>query len=247
MEGKVALVTGGATGIGKAICIQLCHNRCKVAVCDMNEEVGRQTVKELNSQGGEAIFIKVDVTKSEEVQNMVKSVIDKFGRIDYAVNNAGVGGSLSKTENYSESLFDNIMDINLKGVFLCLKYQLKQMVAQGGKGCSIVNTSSISGLSAYRMNSPYSASKFGVVGLTKSTAIEYARMGIRVNCVCPTFTQTAMLPDDKKLQENLIERVPLHRLGTPDDVANAVMFLLSEQSSFITGVALPLCGGLSAL
>jgi len=248
MNGKVALITGGSTGIGRATCIALAKQGAKIAFADLNEDAAKETKKILKDQYKiEALFIKANVSKREDVERMVQTVVKHYGRLDLAFNNAGIGGFHNKLHEYDDDVFDSLMQVNLKGVYLCMKYEIKQMLLQGGEGYSIVNTSSISGLVAYRGNAPYGAVKHAVVGLTKSAAIEYARSGIRINSVCPSFTLTQMLPDDAQLQSKLADRVPLHRLGTAEEVANVVAFLLSDAASYSTGLAIPICGGLSAL
>jgi NAD(P)-dependent dehydrogenase (short-subunit alcohol dehydrogenase family) len=245
-EGKVVLVTGGNAGIGKATAIKFAQEGARVVIAARRAEEGEQTVAEIRRLGGEALFIKTDVSQAVEVEAMVQRTVDAYGRLDCAFNNAGVGGGAPLLHDFSEDDWDRIVDINLKSVWLCMKYQIPQMLAQGSG--TIVNNSSIAGLTGYILNPVYAASKHGVIGLSKSAALQYVKQGIRINVVCPGVTMTNMIeraiarrPDIKEWFES---HQPTGRGGTPEQVAEAVVWLCSDAASLITGVALPVDGGM---
>jgi len=252
---KVIIVTGGASGIGRATCLLLAKEGATLVIADLNEKEGRETLAMVEELGSKAIFVKVDVSLNKEVEEMVKKTVQTFGKLDSAVNNAGIGGYFMKLHQQEEEMFDKLTAINLKGVFLCMKHEIKQMLIQKvpPDGFTIVNTSSISGLVAYRQNAPYAATKSGVIALTKSAAMEYSRSNIRINSVCPAFTDTPMIsatvPDHNKedFVKKLSDRVPMHRLGRPEEIASTIAFLLSSDSSFTTGSYISIDGGLSVL
>ena len=240
-EGKVALVTGGGSGIGKASALAFAREGAKVVIADVAVEGGEETVRLIENADGEALFIEADVSQATEVREMFQKAIAAYGSIDCALNNAGIEGNSTSIVACTEKDWDRVIDINLKGVWLCMKYEISYMREQGGG--SIVNMASIAGLRGGLVSfSPYITSKHGVVGLTKAAAVEYAKTGIRINAVCPGFIQTPML----KNQENKdwIEYVvPAGRLGTPEEVAEAVVWLASDAASFVTGHALVVDGG----
>ena len=251
LEGKVGLVTGAGSGIGRATSLEMARNGARLAVADVNEDGGRETVDLVEKAGGEAIFVRADVTSSADVQAMIRTTVESFGRLDCAVNNAGIGGSTGgrryATHEYPDELWERIIAVNLKGVFTCLKHEIGQMLEQGGG--AIVNIASIAGLVG-GFGTPYGASKHGVVGMTRNTAIEYARQGIRVNAVCPGVVETPMVaavfgavPD---LEERWREVEPIGRFSAPSEIAAAITWLLSDAASFVTGVALPVDGGWTA-
>jgi len=247
MEGKVALVTGGGSGIGRATALAFARHGAKVVVADMNVEGGNETIRLIKETGGDAIFIKCDVSKAIEVETMVNKAVQTFGHLDYAFNNAGIEGLRTPIVDYQEEIWDRVISINLTGVWLCMKYEIPQMLKQG-RG-AIVNTSSAAGLIGIPGSTAYTASKHGVIGLTKTVALEYAKAGIRVNAVCPGAFYTPMLdrmvknyPDMEKWYQ---EGHPMGRLGNPEELAMAVVWLCLEPS-FITGVAIPVDGGLTA-
>jgi len=241
-------------GIGKETCLLLAQKGAKIVVADINFDEALTTVSLLHDKyadTSQSIAIKCDVSKTSDVQKMVDATVEKFGGLDAAVNCAGIGGLLYKTEDYPEDEFDNLMKVNVRGVFLCMKYELSQMMKQSkANHYAIVNVSSFSGIRGHRLNSPYAATKHAVIGMTKSTALEYARSGVRVNAVCPTFTITPMMtrlvPTDSPQAQKMASSVPMNRLGTPDEVAAAIIWLLSD-ASFTTGHALTVDGGLSSL
>ena len=245
MRGKVALVTGGSSGIGRASALAFVREGAKVVVCDVNTEGGEETVRMINEARGEGIFVHADVSKAADVEAMVNKTVEVYGRLDYGFNNAGIlagGGPLHES---SEENWDRIISINLKGVWLCMKYEIAQMLKQGGG--AIVNTASLAGLVGERGNPIYAASKHGVVGVTRSAALQYAKDGIRINAVCPGFIHTAMIDPiiagRSDLEAALNARHPMGRMGTPNEVAEAVVWLCSDAASFVTGHAMSVDGG----
>ena len=247
-SGKVALVTGGASGLGRVTAIALARQGAKVAVADVAVIEGEATVQMITSAGGQAVFTKADMTKSSEVEAMVQATVKTFGRLDFALNNAGIDGVRARTADYPEDVWHQVINLNLTGVFLCLKFELAVMVKQGSG--AIVNLSSVAGVTGFPGHAAYTASKHGVIGLTKTAAIDYAKAGIRVNAICPAYTRTPMLtrmleqiPD---LEAKLISRVPLRRLGTAEEIAQAAIYLFSDAAAFITGHSLVMDGGIMA-
>lgn len=245
---KVALVTGAGTGIGRASAQALAQVGACVVVADVVVERGEETVRLIKEADGEATFVQVDVSKAVEVEDLIRQTIKSYGRLDYAVNNAGIAGEEAGAINHSEEGWDCVLAINLKGVWLSMKYEIPEMLKQGGV---IVNLSSFAGLRGSGGTVAYTASKHGVVGLTKVVALEFARQNIRVNALCPGFVSTPMLqrivekyPD---VEDQLAERSPVGRIAEPEEVAQAVVWLCSDASSFVTGACLPVDGGLMAL
>ena len=245
-EGKVALVTGGSYGIGRAAAIAFARRGAKVVIADIDVKNGEETIRRIKEEGGEAIFVKTDVSQAKEVEALIKKTVETYGRLDCAFNNAGIHGEFISTVDFSEEDWNQIIDVNLKSVWLCMKYEIPQMLTQGGG--AIVNTSSAAGLVGAPSNPAYPASKHGVVGMTKSTALEYARAGIRVNCVCPGPIRTGMHESLVATSPDIVEamgnKVPMGRIGEPEEVVGAVMWLCSEAASFVTGHALPVDGGI---
>ncbi len=246
-EDKVALVTGGNSGIGRATAILFAQQGANVVVAARRVDEGQETVEAIRQDGGEAVFIKTDVAQATEVESMVREVVAKYGRVDYAFNNAGVasGGLLHEV---TEEDWDRVVDINLKGVWLCMKYQIVQMLKQG-EGV-IVNNSSVAGLAGLVRSPVYAASKHGVIGLSKSAALQYVNDGIRINVVCPGVTMTPMTegayasgPDAQTWFES---KQPTGQVGSPEEIAQAVVWLCADAASFVTGVALPVDGGVLA-
>lgn len=244
LRGKVALVTGAGSGIGRASALAFAREGARVVVADVNVTGGEETVQRITQSGGEAIFVSADVSRADDVQRMVDRTVGTFGRLDCAHNNAGIATG-GQTHEIAVEDWGRVLAVNLTGVFLCLKYEIAQVLAQGGGG-AIVNTASIAGLIG-SFSAPYVASKHGVIGLTKATALEYAQQGIRVNAVCPGVIPTPLVewaianwPD---LKERWLASEPIGRFGTPEEVAAAVVWLCSDAASFVTGVALPVDGG----
>jgi len=247
LKGRVIIVTGGGSGIGRQISIDLSRAGASVSVADVNFKGAQETVSLLQEQSN-AFAIKTDVSCAQEVQAAVKATVEKFGRLDGAVNCAGIGGPLATIADSSEEHFDRLVSVNLKGVFLSLKYELEQILMQEkSKHYSIVNISSGAGLFGLPSMGVYSATKHGVVGLTKTAALEYAQAGIRVNAVCPHFIETPLTQDiPQDFVQAVIKSIPLGRAGKPKDISEPVLWLLSDAASFVTGVALSLDGGASA-
>jgi NAD(P)-dependent dehydrogenase (short-subunit alcohol dehydrogenase family) len=247
-EGKVALVTGGGSGIGRATSLAFANEGAKVVIDDINVEGGEETLAMVKSAGGEAIFVKANVSKATEVEALVQKAIDTYGRLDYAYNNAGVGEPLKRVHKTSEDNWDRVMATNLKGVYLCMKYEIPHMLKQG-KG-AIVNTSSLAGLKGLSGQAAYVASKHGVVGLTKSAAIEYATLGIRINCICPGVINTPLIAPNMKdrphVEKGYIDMEPIGRLGKPEEIASAVLWLCSDEASFAVGSIFSVDGGVVA-
>ena len=243
MTGKAGLVTGAAGGIGRGIAIELAREGASVLVSDLAgaEAGGKETVQLVEAEGGRAQWQPCDVTDAAQVDALVDRVVQEWGRLDYAVNNAGVAVHKPLTE-VSEEEYDHILGINLKGVWLGMHAQLRQMAAQGGG--SIVNVGSVAGLTAVRDISPYVASKFGITGLTKVAAMEYGGQGVRVNAVCPNAIRTPLMDSSpKEFVDMLLAPQSIKRVGEPEEVGFAVAFLLCDRAAYITGVALPVDGG----
>jgi len=249
LENKIALVTGAGSGIGRASTLRLAAEGAMIAVSDVNVPHGEETVRQIQVMGGQAFFMKCDVARPNEVEAFVEATVQRFGGLDVAVNNAGVGGALMNTETLDEATWDFVMNVNLKGVWLCMKYEIPQMVKRGGG--AIVNIASIAGLLGFRGNAVYSASKHGVIGLTKSTALEVARQGIRVNAICPGFTETAMvttmIDEVPRMKDGVMNSSPMRRLGRVEEIADAVLYMASDMSSFVNGHALAIDGGTVAM
>jgi NAD(P)-dependent dehydrogenase (short-subunit alcohol dehydrogenase family) len=245
LQGKVALVTGGGSGIGRATSLRLGREGAKVMIADYAPEGAERAVKLIKDTGGEAACVAADVSISQQVEATIRKTIETYGRLDYAFNNAGIEGTIGDTANYPEDVFDRTIAINLKAVWLCMKYEIPQMLKIGGG--AIVNTASTLGLVAIEGASAYTAAKHGVVGLTRTAALEFAQKNIRVNCVCPGFIRTAMIERalDRSLiaEDQMIAIEPLGRLGKPEEIAEGVLWLLSNSSSFVTGHTLTIDGG----
>ena len=243
-EDKVALVTGGSSGIGRATALGFAREGAKVVVTDVDVDGGIATVSMIKGAEGEAVFVEADVSQAADVEAMVSKVIETYDRLDCAFNNAGIAGPIGvATAEYSEEAWHQVISINLTGVWLCMKYEIKQMLKQNGG--AIVNTASVMGLVG--SGSPaYGASKHGVVGLTKSAALSYSQEGIRINAVCPGFIVTPILDPiigDDSLVETLNARHPIGRMGQPEEVAETVVWLCSDAASFVTGHAMAVDGG----
>ena len=245
LDGKIALVTGGSSGIGRASALAFAREGAKVVVADVTAEGGQETVRLIKEAGGEARFLKVDVARAAEVETLITQTVAAYGRLDCAYNNAGIEGAFVSTTEYPEADWDRVLAINLKGVWLCMKYEIAQMLQQGGG--AIVNTASGAGLVGVAGLSVYVASKHGVVGLTKTAALEYAKAGIRVNAVCPGVIQTPMVArltsQRPEMAEALVAAEPMGRTGKPEEIAEAVVWLCSEAASFVTGHAMSVDGG----
>ena len=245
-KGKVVLITGGANGIGRATAIAFAREGAKVVVSDVVPDAGEQTVAMIRAAGGEARYVHADVAKPGDVANLVAGTVAAYGRLDVAFNNAGIEGTLAPLADLPVEVWDRVLAVNLSAVFLCMKHEIAQMVRQ--RGGAIVNNASILGSVAFPGASAYVAAKHGLLGLTRTAAVEYATQGIRVNAVCPGFIVTPMLEragllSDEAMRKTLESLHPLNRLGSPDEVAEAVLFLASSKASFITGHPLLVDGG----
>ena len=251
LDGKVALVTGGGGGIGRATALAMIREGARVAVADFDEAAARETVTRINEAGGQAISLTGDVTSSETVAAMIRDTVGAYGRLDCAFNNAGIApyqvdAAGRKTAEWSEESFDRMIAVNLKGVWLCMKEEIPQMLRQGSG--AIVNTASIAGLIGLETSSAYVAAKHAVIGLTKTAALEYADANIRVNAVCPGFIETRMTEGAMQRRgQVIITNTPLHRMGQPGEIAEMVVWLLSERASYVTGAAYNVDGGWMAM
>lgn len=247
-DSKVALVTGASSGIGRASARAFAREGASVIVADVVVEGGQETVHLIEETGGEAIFVKADISNAKEVEALIKRAVGAYGRLDYAFNNAGIDGVMATTAQCTEENWDHTLNTNLKGVWLCMKYEIPQLLRQGGG--AIVNSSSAAGLVGVPNLPAYVASKHGILGLTKTAALEYAQTGIRINAVCPGVIRTPGVErytrgrEDLEAQFTALE--PVGRMGTPDEVAGAVVWLCSEAASFVTGHAMSVDGGVVA-
>lgn len=247
LKNKVAFISGGGSGIGEAIALTYANEGAKVAVSDINKENGEAVVSKIKKNGGEAIFILADSSKAEDNKRVVDEIVKAFGRLDVACNNAGIAGMAAPTGEYDPSSWDKVVALNLSGVFYACRYQLEQMVKNGGG--SIVNIASIHGTVAAPMSCAYTATKHGVVGLTKNIASEYGEQNIRCNAVGPGYIQTPLLDNnlDPEVKNAIAAKASMNRLGTPQEIADLVAFLSSDKSSFTTGSYIIADGGYTAV
>lgn len=253
-EGKVAVVTGGTSGLGQAVALEFARKGAEVAICGRRENEGNATVELIKNLGAKSIFVKTDISKSEEVKKFIAIAVSEFGRIDCAVNSAGKLGSMSGLLDYPEDEWKAVMDVNITGTWHSMKYEILEMLKN--KNGSIVNVASVLGIVGGHFKvSAYSASKHGMVGLTKSAALEFAHKGIRINVICPGSIETEMLTDVfanvkqedlQKARQAQAAAYPMRRITTPEEVAKSAVWLCSDEASFITGVALPVDGGWTA-
>jgi NAD(P)-dependent dehydrogenase (short-subunit alcohol dehydrogenase family) len=249
-DGKVALVTGASSGIGRASALEFARAGARVIVADLDAAGGADTVRQIEEAEGEAHFVRADVTDEADVERLIGECVATFGRLDYAHNNAGIGAPPRPMHEADRTAFDRVLAVNVVGVWLCLKYEARQMLQQDGG--AIVNTASLAGLIGFPQNVAYSASKHAVIGITRTAALEYARRNIRVNAVCPAFVHTPMVDSFVNADplhfnlDRLAGMQPMGRMGTPQEVAQSVVWLCSDQAAFITGIALPLDGGTTA-
>lgn len=248
LENKVALVTGGTSGIGRETAVLFARSGARIVVAGRREAEGNETIDMIRSAGGDGLFVQTDVSKASEVENLIQRSVEKFGRLDIAFNNAGTEGAWAPIVRQLEEDFDQTISVNLKSVWLCLKYEIRQMLKQHGSR-AIVNMASITGLVGAAGAAAYSASKHGVIGLTKSAALETAKSGIRINAVSPAFVETPLsdrifrIPNVRKY---LLGCHPIGRFGKASEVAEAVAWMCSDQASFMTGQTLVLDGGFLA-
>ena len=241
--GKVALVTGAAAGIGRASALGFARAGAAVVVADVDDDGGNETVALAEAQGGRATFVHADVSSSDSVQRMVARTVAEFGGLDYAHNNAGVAGDQHDVGDIPEAEWDRVHGVMLRGVYLCMKHEIPHLLERGG---AMVNTASGAGLIAYPGQAPYVSSKHGVLGLTKTAAMEYGVRGVRINAVCPGTVRTPMVEtaiEEQGIEDALVALHPIGRIGTPDEVARAVLWLCSDDASFVLGHALAVDGG----
>lgn len=247
---KVVLITGAGSGIGKVTAHAFAKEGGIVVVSDINATNGEAVVADIKSAGGQATFIKTNVAKYEEVKSLVAAIVEQFGRLDIAINNAGIGGLPARTVDQTVESWEQVMAVNASGVFYCMKEEIKQMLLQGSG--AIVNTASIAGLRGLPSSLPYVASKHAVVGMTKTAAMEYARKNIRINAICPVFTVTPLFNPEVMdqvsagLSDKLKSGIPMKRFADPVEMANTMLWLCSDKASFVTGHAMPVDGGLTA-
>ena len=245
LKDKIGLVTGGGDGIGRATCLAFARHGAQVAVSDINEEAGYETVELIKSSGGEAIFIQADVSSEEQVDALISQITAHYGGLHLASNNAAIGGGYNALTEIDEATWERVQSVNQKGPWLCLKYEIPAMLASGGG--TIVNISSMAGYKGIAYQAAYCASKGGVIGLTKAAASEYAKRGIRINAICPGAIRTAglqsFLDATPGLEKSLVSEHAMGRLGEIEEIAEAAVFLCSQQSSFMTGHIMPIEGG----
>ncbi|QHT70107.1 glucose 1-dehydrogenase [Rhodocytophaga rosea] len=248
-ENKVALITGGASGIGKATAHTFAEKGVHVMIADIMEDAGFLLARELKAKGVKAGFVKVDVCQASEVENMVDITFNTFGRLDFCVNSAGIEGSRTRIDQYPEASFEQVMDVNVTGLWRCMKAQLPFLM-KGQSGC-IVNIASVAGLKGFPGHCAYAASKHAVIGLTKTAAMEFVRYNIRINAVCPGFTDTPMveqvLQTDPAYMDKILKSIPMRRLANAREIADMVVYLCSAQATFITGQAFAVDGGITAM
>ena len=243
-DGKIAIVTGGGTGIGQAACHLYAREGARVVVSDIDEKRGNETIKAIQEMNGDAIFVRADVSNPHDCQAMVDAALEKYGRLDIAFNNAGIGGEANRTAEYSVEGWQKVISINLSAVFYCMKFEIPAILNSGGG--AIVNMASILGQVAFETSPAYVAAKHGVVGLTKTAAVEYAKENLRINAVGPAFIHTPLiagLEENTQVRDMLISLHPMGRLGESDEVAELVIWLSSEKASFVTGAYYAVDGG----
>lgn len=246
MKGKVALITGAARGIGAAVAKELADRGATVYITDILDVLGQETAQSINDVGGNAKYLHLNSADKSNIAEVVKTIVEAEGKLDFAVNNAGIGGVMTAFHDIVPENWDRMIAINLSGVFYCMQVELKAMM-QNGSG-SIVNISSLAGLNGVGYGSPYAAAKHGVIGLTKSAALEYGKMNIRINSMCPGFIETDIIKDipGEVLEMSSQLRVPLKRIGNVSEIAKSIAFLLSEDASYITGMSMNVDGGFQA-
>jgi NAD(P)-dependent dehydrogenase (short-subunit alcohol dehydrogenase family) len=243
---KVAIITGGSSGIGRATAVALAKQGVKIATAARRTEEGEETVRLVKEAGSDGVFVKTDVAKEDDVRSLVDNTVKTYGRLDYAFNNAGIEETMTALVDQTSEIFDQIINVNVKGVWLCMKYEIPEMIRTGGG--AIVNTSSGAGVIGIPQQSIYSASKHAVLGMTKSAALEYAKSGIRINAIASSLVETEMVErvseNNKQLIETFKPMIPIGRIGDPEEIANAVVWLLSDKASYVLGHTLLVDGGM---
>jgi NAD(P)-dependent dehydrogenase (short-subunit alcohol dehydrogenase family) len=246
--GKVAFVTGAANGIGRAAALAFAREGAGVVVADVSEQGNRETARMVEEAGGRALAVRCDVSRAEDVKAALDKAVDAFGRLDYAFNNAGVEQPITATADLTEEEWDRIVGINLRGVFLCMKHEIPLMLRQGGG--AIVNTSSGAGVKGFAGQAAYCAAKYGIVGLSKAAALDYAKSNIRINAVCPGIIETPMMDrfsgGTPEGRARVIAQEPIGRMGKPEEIAAAVIWLCSDAAAFVVGHAMVIDGGQTA-
>jgi len=256
---QVAFITGSGSGIGRATALAFAKAGARVIVAEINEVCGRETVKLIQQLGGEALFIGCDVAAQNQIEAAVRQTVQRYGRLDIGINNAGIGGKYGRLTDQTQQDFDQVMAVNVGGVFYGMQAQIRQMLAQKEEdspvgahpvGGRIVNVSSIAGVRGMPMGAPYSASKHAVIGLTKTAALEYVRHNIRINAVCPVYTHSAMVDElintAPAMEERMRRMIPMGRFGQPEEIAQAILWLCADENAFVTGQAIQLDGGMTA-
>ena len=249
LKGKIALITGGSSGIGRVAAQLFCREGAKVVIADINVEGGEETVRWISEAGGEASFVRTDISKSGEVEALINKIIERYSQLDCALNNAAIMGGLCSLTDHTEETWDRMFETNLKGTWLCMKYEILQMLKQGSG--AIVNMGApAGGMVGAKFTSAYLASKAGIVSMTKVAALEYAEFGLRVNVLCLSHTRSPLLEKifelNPELEGDFIMQVPMGRLSHPEEAAEAALWLCSDASSFVTGTVLPVDGGFHA-
>lgn len=243
LKNKVAIITGGGSGIGRATCLLFAREGAKVVAADYMAEGGNETVQQIKTAGGEATFVQADVARSADVRNLIATTVQTYGRVDILYNNAGIEGPSAKLANYQEEDWDRVIAINLTAVYLGMKYVIPEMIKQGGG--VIISTASVAGIVGFPGSGAYAAAKAGVINLTRLAALEYADKNIRVNCICPGIISTPMVDRvmGNRPRDNVARLEPIGRLGQPEDIANAALFLAGDESAFATGAPFIIDGG----
>ena len=247
---QVAFITGAGSGIGRATAIAFAKAVARVVVAEINETSGRQTVEMIQQAGGDARFVPCDVADPAQIEAAVRQTVEAWGRLDIGINNAGIGGAFARLTDQTRADFDQMMAVNVGGVFYGMQSQIRQMLAQDNPGGRIVNVASIAGVRGMPMGAPYSASKHAVIGLTKTAALEYVRQNIRINAICPVYTRSAMVDTligtAPGMEERMRRVIPLGRFGQPEEIAQAILWLCADENAFCTGQAIQIDGGLTA-
>ncbi|GAB3987483.1 SDR family oxidoreductase [Spirosoma daeguense] len=246
---QVVFITGAGSGIGRATALAFAISGARVIVAEINERSGQETVDQILQANGDALFIRCNVAEPSQIESAIQQTVDHYGRLDIGINNAGIGGKYGKLLDQTQQDFEQMMSVNVGSIFYGMQAQIRQMVNQP-EGGRIVNVASIAGVRGMPMGAPYSASKHAVIGLTKTAALEYVRQNIRINAICPVYTHSAMVDEliqtAPAMEERMRRLIPIGRLGEPDDIAQAILWLCSEENAFFTGQAIHLDGGMTA-